>query len=90
MLEALSERRVETLLVQTGTRGYGVRCPGCGTLSISTSPTCAGCGTATEAVDDIVEEAVAQALTQGAATYVLPDGHELLARASGIAAATRF
>ncbi len=90
VLEALSERRVETLLVQTGTRGYGVRCPGCGTLSISTSPTCAGCGTATEAVDDIVEEAVAQALTQGAATYVLPDGHELLARASGIAAATRF
>ena len=90
VLDALSERRVETLLVQTGTRGHGVRCPGCGMLSISTGPACNGCGVATEPVDDIVEEAVAQTLTQGAQAHVLPEGHALLEKALGVAAAFRF
>lgn len=61
-LAALSERRADTLLVSDGYEAEGWRC-GCGVLAAKgrTCPTCSG---QMEHVDDIIEEAVEQALLQ--------------------------
>jgi peptide chain release factor subunit 1 len=62
-LTALSERRVDTLVVSDGFVAEGWRCHGCGILAC-VGRTCPTCGAAMVHVDDIVEEAVEVALLQ--------------------------
>lgn len=90
VLEALGERKVARLAVAAGTAARGVRCDRCGWLGLSAGGGCPVDGTVTTAVDDIVEEAVARALGQGADVHVLPADAPLLAEHGGIAAALRF
>lgn len=60
-LRALNERRVEQLLVSSGYREPGWRCDSCGWLAAK-GPKCQVCAGAMAAVDDVVEEAVEQAM----------------------------
>ena len=62
-LQALVERRVDQLLVSSGYAAPGWRCGGCGWIS-RVGRGCRVCGTAMDAVDDVVEEAVEEALAQ--------------------------
>lgn len=63
VLSALSEHRVERMLVSEGYREAGWRCAPCGALAL-VGRTCGRCGAEMEAVDDVVEEAVDEALSQ--------------------------
>jgi len=62
-LQALVERRVETLLVSHGFTHEGWRCPSCDHIR-RVGRTCPVCQTEMHAVDDVVEEAVEEALAQ--------------------------
>lgn len=70
VLAALSERRVDTLLVSNGFERPGWRCPGCDRLA-ATGPKCPSCGGTLDQVADIVEEAVEEALAQSSKVEVL-------------------
>lgn len=62
-LRALVERRVEMLLVSDGYREPGWRCPSCSYLG-HRGRACPVCGASMGATDDVVEEAVEEALNQ--------------------------
>ncbi|MCU1375385.1 MAG: hypothetical protein JWO68_2671 [Actinomycetia bacterium] len=62
-LKALVERRVETLLVSHGYTHPGWRCPSCDHVR-RVGRTCPVCQSEMHAVDDVVEEAVEDALAQ--------------------------
>lgn len=62
-LTALSERRVDTLVVSDGFESEGWRCRSCGVLA-ARGPKCPTCSEGMEKVNDIVEEAVEEALLQ--------------------------
>jgi peptide chain release factor subunit 1 len=70
VLGALNEGRVETLVVPFGMSGEGMRCAGCGRLSIG-GRRCNVCRGSLEPVRDIVDHAVAAALHQGAGVEAL-------------------
>jgi peptide subunit release factor 1 (eRF1) len=61
VLGALLERRVETLLVSAGFETTGWRCPRCAALA-ERGRTCLVCSAKMDLVDDVVEEAVADAV----------------------------
>ena len=63
-LAALAERRVDTLVVSDGFVAEGWRCLSCGCLATK-GRKCQTCGADMVGVDDIVEEAVEQALLHG-------------------------
>lgn len=63
VLDALADRRVERLLVSQGYQAPGWRCASCGRLA-AVGRRCARCNTDMEPVDDVVEEAVEEALSQ--------------------------
>lgn len=63
VLAALAEHRVERLLVSQGYEEAGWRCGGCGRLAL-VGRTCGRCGAEMVPVDDVVEEAVEEALGQ--------------------------
>ena len=88
VLAALTEQRVETLLVDEGFRAPGVVCPQCGWLGTD-GASCPADGTATQRCEDIVEEAVERALTTSAGVRVLRDRPELASHGH-IAALLRF
>ncbi|MPY92754.1 MAG: hypothetical protein GEV08_06680 [Acidimicrobiia bacterium] len=67
-LEALGAHRVERLLVSHGYSESGWRCEPCGRLA-RTGRAC-GCGAAMHEVDDVVSEAVDDAVSSGAAVEV--------------------
>lgn len=90
VLAALGEHKVARLAVAAGTEARGVRCDRCGWLGLSAGGTCPVDGAVTTAVEDIVEEAVARALAQGAEVHVLAADSPLLVAHGGIAAALRF
>ncbi len=90
VLDALGEHKVARLAVASGTEARGVRCERCGWLGLSAGGACPVDGTVTTAVEDIVEEAVARALAQGAEVHVLAADAPLPAAHGGIAAALRF
>jgi hypothetical protein len=65
-VEALNERRVETLLLEGGFRRAGSRCPACGLLRAEVEGRCPADGTEVEKVEDLREAAVEAALAQDA------------------------
>ncbi len=68
-LAALHERRVDQLLVSAGFEETGWRCAACGRLAL-VGRACPSCGAEMSEVDDIVEEAVEEALRQSCAVDV--------------------
>jgi peptide chain release factor subunit 1 len=60
-LQALVERRVDTLIVSEGFTAPGWRCPSCRFMA-TRGRGCPVCGASMELVDDVVEEAVEEAL----------------------------
>lgn len=75
-LEALAARRVERLLVSHGYRAPGWRCPSCRCLA-TRGPSCPVCGTPMTLLDDVVEEAVEDALEQGCQVEICIDNADL-------------
>src|SRR3954454_11132538 len=91
-LEALNERRVETLLLQEGFSSAGCTCPQCGSVYSVTGGNCPADGTALDCRDDLVDNAMHLALEQSAGVLVVRDeenGRELESH-GGIAAVLRF
>lgn len=88
VLEAVHERRVETLLVHEGFTAAGHRCPRCGRLSVDISGACPVDGAVTEPVGDVVEAAIEDSWTQDAGVRVLQDPD--LEHHGHIAAVLRF
>lgn len=87
-LGALSERRVETLVVDPELASPGSRCSACGLLGLNLAE-CPADGTEMEQLDSIIEAAVALAYEQ-AAEVVLPAPAPELTAVEGIGAVTRF
>ena len=88
-LKALSEYRVETLLLDPELKVAGGRCPQCGTLLIEGLRTCPADGAEMIELEDVTESAMAKAFEQSA-EILMPQPHPVLAEAEGIAAVTRF
>ena len=63
-LRALSERRVERLLVSKGYQEQGWRVPGTSALAV-VGPRHPDSGAAMERVEDVVEDAIEEAINQG-------------------------
>jgi peptide subunit release factor 1 (eRF1) len=63
VLLALGEHRAEQILVSQGYREAGWRCAPCGALAL-VGRKCGRCGSEMEALDDVVEEAIDEALSQ--------------------------
>jgi peptide chain release factor subunit 1 len=97
VLEALNERRVETLIIAAGTKAHGRECPQCGWLGAA-GDECPADGTPTIAHEDIIGPAVQRALLQSADVRFLrsrvPDGEPAVAGPldmyGGIGAVLRF
>jgi peptide chain release factor subunit 1 len=87
-LGALSERRVEVLVVDPTLESPGARCPSCGLLGLHMSE-CPADGTEMEQLPNVIEAAVALAYEQ-AAEVVLPAPAAELTAVDGIGAVTRF
>jgi peptide chain release factor subunit 1 len=62
-LKAIVERRVDVLLVSSGYTAPGWRCNGCGWIG-RRGRTCSVCSAAMHEVEDLVEEAIEEALAQ--------------------------
>lgn len=93
-LEALDERRVESLLLARNFAAEGVRCPHCGLLYPEGTQSCPADGAGTSTVTDLREAAVEAAVLQDASVLVIGEGSDLappaLRRGDGIAALLRF
>jgi hypothetical protein len=75
-LAALGERRVDTLLVSDGYVTPGWRCGSCGVLA-AVGPACPSCASAMVETDDVVEDAIQEALTQSCRVEVCTDNADL-------------
>lgn len=84
-LRALNERRVERLLVSDGYAPGGWRCPACGTLA-AVGRSCPVCSAEMVHVDDVVAEAVHDALAQSCRVEVCVGNADLdvLGRIGGL------
>ncbi len=89
VLEALSERRVETLLLADGFSATARMCPQCGWLGPDHVESCPADGSDMERRDDIAELAIGRALGQSAEVLV-PRRSSEIAERGGIAAVLRF
>ena len=76
-LLALTEQRVEALLLDDGTRAPGVVCPQCGLLAVAGTTTCPADGTPTQAREDVLPDAVDRAIAQDAAVVLLRERPDL-------------
>lgn len=76
VLAALAERRVEILLVSDGFEAPGWRCGACRGMA-AVGPTCPVCASAMKRVDDVVEEAVEDALGQSCRVEVVVGNADL-------------
>ncbi|HYZ28064.1 MAG TPA: Vms1/Ankzf1 family peptidyl-tRNA hydrolase [Thermoleophilaceae bacterium] len=88
-LAALSEQRVEVLLLQENFDAAGVCCPQCGWLGPSGVKSCPADGTTTVEREDITDLAVRRAITQSAQVVRVRDDDRLEPMGS-IAAVLRF
>ncbi|MFL5862228.1 MAG: Vms1/Ankzf1 family peptidyl-tRNA hydrolase [Solirubrobacteraceae bacterium] len=93
-LEALAQRRVETLLLAHNFASAGARCPRCGLLYPEGAGTCAADGESLVPVASLREGAVESAVLQDAGIMVIGEGADpeppALRRGGGIAALLRF
>jgi peptide chain release factor subunit 1 len=76
VLEALVARRVDTLLVSDGFEAPGWRCESCSWIG-TRGRRCPVCGTQMAPVQDVVEEAVEEALAQACRVAVCKDNADL-------------
>ncbi|MBV8561043.1 MAG: hypothetical protein JO050_09725 [Acidimicrobiia bacterium] len=76
VLQALVERRVDTLLVSDGFEAPGWRCGSCGYLA-TRGPSCPVCPTRMERAEDVVEDAVQEALNQSVRLEVCRENADL-------------
>lgn len=76
VLDALVARRIDTLVVSDGFEAPGWRCPGCAWVG-TVGRRCPVCGNTMEAVADVVEEAVEDALTQACRVAICRDNADL-------------
>jgi peptide chain release factor subunit 1 len=92
VLEALNERRVETLLIEPGYQAAGCTCPQCGWVGPMDGGSCPADGTQVECRDSVVESAVELAMVQNADVLVVRDeDHQRELQSHGqIAAVLRF
>ncbi|MBI3805501.1 MAG: hypothetical protein HY282_17265 [Nitrospirae bacterium] len=88
-LHALMQGGVQTLVVHDGATLPGGRCPSCGHLTLQEEAACPDCGTATEPIPDLVEEAIEEAILQGAQVVHLQQ-HPVLSESQGMAALLRY
>ena len=79
MLEALTEQRVESLLLTGDFHAAGAQCPQCGLLYGSEVSTCPVDGTATAPVEDLREPMIAAAVRQDASVLVFDEPGPTLA-----------
>ena len=86
-LAALADKRVDTLVVSEGFSASRARCPACGRTGIGLRQ-CPSCGATTVEGDDIVEDAIGQALAQGATVEFARDTD--LDRYGRVGALTRY
>lgn len=89
VLAALTERRVETLILEDGFVAVGALCPRCGWLGPGSARSCPADGTETEQREDVADLVIARALGQSAALLV-PQERERIRELGGIAATLRF
>lgn len=75
-LQALGERRVDTLLVSRGFAAEGWRCPSCGWLA-AVGPSCPVCEGAMDRAADVVEHAVESALVQSCRVQICAGNPDL-------------
>jgi peptide subunit release factor 1 (eRF1) len=75
VLQALSERRVDTLVIDGDFATAGVRCPSCGWIGLDRS-TCPWDETKVEERADVVDDAVDLALMQAARVVSVDDDAE--------------
>jgi peptide chain release factor subunit 1 len=73
---ALTERRVDTLVVSEGYEAPGWRCHGCGHVALK-GRACPLCGRDMHQVDDVVEEAIDEALAQSCRVEVVVGNADL-------------
>lgn len=76
VLAALTERRVDTLVVSDGFETEGWRCSSCGNLAVL-GRRCSLCDNEMELVPDIVEEAIEEAVNQHCRVVVSGDNADL-------------
>jgi peptide subunit release factor 1 (eRF1) len=76
VLTALREQRVERLLVSAGFSETGWHCGSCGALA-ALGRTCPGCGAEMAHVDDVVEDAIEEALARGCKVEICVDNADL-------------
>jgi peptide chain release factor subunit 1 len=76
VLRALGERRVRVLIVSQGFSQPGWRCAGCHLL-VRVGRRCPTCGEPMESLDDVVEEAVDEALAQSCTVEICVDNADL-------------
>lgn len=88
-VEALSERRVETLLLEPQFDGSASQCPKCGLLLLNGDGTCPADGSGLQPVQHLREAVVEAAVSQDAAVMAVRH-FEDLHRFSGIGALLRF
>lgn len=89
-LRALTERRVQRLLLRRGYHAPGAVCENCGALSVNTGGSLyPGCGTPLRGVPDIVEHAVERAIREGALVEFVTESPSLESL-GGIGALLRF
>ncbi|HEV2075740.1 MAG TPA: Vms1/Ankzf1 family peptidyl-tRNA hydrolase [Thermoleophilaceae bacterium] len=89
VLEALSERRVETLLLDEGFSATAAMCPHCGWLGPEQVESCPADGTSMERREDVVQLAIERALGQSAEVR-MPKRSDEVSQRGGIAAILRF
>ncbi len=70
-LQAVSQSRVQTLIVTEGFRQSAHRCTGCGRLTLHSNPLCKDCGSKIVPVDDGVEMAVNAVMRSGGEVEVV-------------------
>ena len=75
-LRALVERRVDVLLVSDGFESPGWRCPSCRFIAVM-GRGCPVCGASMELVDDVVEHAVEEALTNNTRVQIVRENADL-------------
>ena len=90
VLEALNERRVETLLLDVDFSGPGVQCPECGWLGPGGETSCPADGTELLQLTDITDAAIELALQQAAEVLGVQHAENALAAQGGVAALLRF